>query len=341
MFRNLLFSLLICLFLFNQCFAQENTVISIVNDKPITQADVDFLEAGKIHSLQEQINAIRKIALENYITNLLLEKEAKQRGMSIQEFKKSLTNVNVTVSPEEIEGAYLENREAFGLMNSEEAKERIRLDLINHAKMRAYSTAIEQLKNNAKIVYFNEPFTLKVETDYEGPIIGNKDAKISIVEFSDFMCPHCKRFQNVIKQILKKYGNEVKFVFKHLPLQPNSQIFARAAVCADKQGRFWEYHDQLFEMGTLSEDVPVQLAKKLKLDVTDFERCMAANESLSVVLRDQNEAKRLGLDSTPSFIINGEVIRGAFDLQTFIQLIESKKILQQETISTKTGGQKL
>lgn len=86
MFRNLLFSLLICLFLFNQCFAQENTVISIVNDKPITQADVDFLEVGKIHSLQEQINAIRKIALENYITNLLLEKEAKQRGMSIQEF---------------------------------------------------------------------------------------------------------------------------------------------------------------------------------------------------------------------------------------------------------------
>jgi protein-disulfide isomerase len=85
-------------------------------------------------------------------------------------------------------------------------------------------------------------------------------------------------------------------------------------VCADKQGRFWEYHDQLFEIETLSEDVPMQLAKKLKLDVADFERCMVANESLSVVLRDQNEAKRLGIDSTPSFIINGEVIRGAPDL---------------------------
>ncbi len=162
MFRNLLFLLLICLF-FNQSFAQENTVIAIVDDKPITHSDVDFLVAGKIHPLQEQINAIRKIALENYITNLLLEKEAKQRGMSVQEFKQSLTNVNVTVSSEEIESAYLENREAFNLMNSEEAKERIRLDLINYAKMRAFRAAIEQLENNAKIVYLSKPFALKVK----------------------------------------------------------------------------------------------------------------------------------------------------------------------------------
>lgn len=339
MFRSLLFLLLICLFLFNQSFAQENTVIAIIDDKPVTQADVDFLVAGKINPLREQINAIRKIALENYITNLLLEKEAKQRGMSIQEFKESLTNVKVTVTPEEIESTYLENRETFGLMNPEEAKERIRLDLINYAKMRAYRTAIEQLRNNAKIVYFNKPFALKVKTDYEGPTIGNKDAKISIVEFSDFMCPHCKRSQNVLKQILKKYGNEIRIIFKHLPLQPNSQILSRAAACADKQERFREYHDQLFEIETLSEEVPVELAKKLKLDVADFQKCMTANESLSVVLRDQNEAKRLGIDSTPSFIINGEIIRGVPDLQTFIQLIESQKTPQQETLSTKTGGQ--
>ena len=324
MIRTLISSLLICLILFSQSFAQEDSVIATVDGKRVTQNDADYLIIGKILPLQERINAIRKVALENLITNLVLKKEAQKKGMSVKEFKRSLTDVNVTVSSGEVESAYLENREAFGLMNTEEAKERVRLDLISQAKMRAYGEAIKKLKENSEVAYFENAFTPKVFTDYKGPTLGNKNAKISIVEFSDFRCPHCRNSQEVTKQLLAKYGNEIKLVFKHLPLQPNSHILARASVCADNQGRFWEYHDQLFKIENLSEKVPAQLAKKLKLDVAGFEKCMVTDESLSAVFRDQNEAKRLGIDSTPSFIINGELIRGAANLQTFIQIVEKQ-----------------
>ena len=87
MFRNLRFFLLVYLFSFNCIFAQERTVVATVEGTSITQSDIDYLIAGKILPLQEQISNIRKIALENYITNLLLEKEAKRKEISVQEFK--------------------------------------------------------------------------------------------------------------------------------------------------------------------------------------------------------------------------------------------------------------
>lgn len=323
MCRNYIAFLIVLLFSSNFVFGQDKTVVAVVEGTSITQNEIDYLIAGKILPLQEQISNIRKIALENYITNLLLEKEADRKEISVQEFKKSLTNLGVDVPYEEVESQYLKNREAFGLMNSEEAKERIRLDLINFAKMRAYRSAIAELEKKANITYFKDAFIQKVETDRQGPILGNKEAKISIVEFSDFLCSHCRRSHGVIKQVLNRYAGEVNLIFKHLPLQPNSQILARASVCADKQGRFWDYHDQLFESENLSERIAIQIARKLELNVAEFERCISANDSLSIVVRDQNEAKRLGLDSTPTFIINGEIVRGTLELEAFVELIES------------------
>ncbi len=328
MFKKIMFVCLAFLITLNVSvlFAQtDETVVATVGNIRITQADVDKYAAGKLIPLQEQIGEIRRTALESIIVKILLEKEAKQKGISVEEFKKSLTNVDVIVPLEEIEKEYLENIPAFASMNPDEAKERIRLAFEAQARMRVYVKSVKQLKNKADLTYLENFWSAKVDTDEKGPSLGNEKAKITIIEFSDFQCPYCKNSNKIIKQVVQNYGDKVKVVFKHLPLQPNSHILAQAAVCADKQNQFWNYHDSLFEAEDMSENLLIQIAEQHGLNVNYFKECLTSNDSNKIVLEDINEAKRLGIEGTPTFIVNGKIIQGVISYERFSKLIADEQ----------------
>jgi protein-disulfide isomerase len=303
-------------------------VVAMVNGKAIRQADVDNLQIAQVMPLEEQLYAIRKAALENLVVSLLLEEEASRRGVSLEELRKILTAGNIEVGVAEVENAYLDNASAFGAMSPDEAKERLRLDLETQARMARYRKAVAELREKAAVeIVLPEPRWPLVGNDDHSPALGAKESPITIIEFADFQCPYCRESQHILKQVLKAYENQVRLVFKHLPLEihPDATVTARAAFCAGEQGRFWQYHDGLFAMDSFSPAALRKAAGELKLDLEKFDACLSSDASHNAVAHDKKEAARWSIDSTPTFIVNGKILKGAIDFATFKAVIEKTK----------------
>lgn len=165
-------------------------------------------------------------------------------------------------------------------------------------------------------------------------IKGNPKAKVTIIEYSEFQCPFCGRFtRETLPQIEKTYGDKVKIVFKHLPLpfHQYAQKAAEAVECAGKIGgakAFWALHDKLFYEGqpTGRLDVPSlkEFAKQVGLDYNKFSQCLDSGEMAGIVAKDLEESQRLGVRGTPTFFVNGKVIRGALPFEIFKQVIDQE-----------------
>jgi predicted DsbA family dithiol-disulfide isomerase len=148
---------------------------------------------------------------------------------------------------------------------------------------------------------------------HDAPMRGDPGAPVSIVEFSDFQCPHCKHAQPAIEQILHDYP-QVKLYFKQFPIaraHPYAQTAAQAAVAAGRQGKFWQFHDKLFK-GDQEKESPADLeryARELKLDIGKWKKdTVAAEEKVN---RDRADGEKANVDSTPTLYINGRKFHGA------------------------------
>lgn len=170
----------------------------------------------------------------------------------------------------------------------------------------------------------------------DDPVLGNADAPVTIVEFSDFQCPFCRSFYtDTYQQIKETYVNsgKAKIVYRDFPLEFHSaaRISAIAAECADEQGAFWEYHDKLFDEqaksgnGTVSYGSPElkQWAGEVGLDTGQFNGCLDSEKYGEEVDNDFEDGQRAGVSGTPSFVINGRLIIGAQPFVTFEEAIES------------------
>jgi len=157
------------------------------------------------------------------------------------------------------------------------------------------------------------------------PVRGPQDAKVTIVEFSDFQCPYCGRVSPTLERLLKEYPEDVRLVYKHLPLSFHKGALpaAKAAVAAGRQGKFWQMHDELFQnQGDLSEAKFVELAGGLGLDVERFREDYRSAAVATEVAQDMNEARRLGVTGTPGFFVNGRFSSGAKPYESFKALVD-------------------
>jgi len=183
--------------------------------------------------------------------------------------------------------------------------------------------------------------TAKLAESLEGrPFRGAADAKVTIVEFSDFQCPYCARGASTVEQILAKYPNDVKFVFQNFPLNfhPWAKPAAIAALCAAEQDHdaFWALHDGYFaHQKELKPDNVVAKSKEYlkgsKIDIAKWEKCAGDPESAEYkaaakkVEADQAFGQAMGVSGTPGFFVNGEFLNGAQPLTAFVPLIEKAK----------------
>lgn len=329
--------LVLTIFLGNQgAYAQTpDKVVAVVNGNNITQKQLDETAAAQLFALQQQIYAIRKAALENLVLRSVLEGEAAKRGISVEALKKQMTDERVEVPRDQVEQLYLENASVLAGMNPDEAKERLRLDLESQARMQNYRLALARLKEAAKVeIHLEEPKLPALTQNDAAPSLGSSDAIVTITEFSDFECPYCRASQPVIRQVLKDYGKEVRLVFKHLPLDIHADAFlsAQAAFCAGQQGMFWQYHDALFASAALSRETLTKIAGKQGLNLSKFGVCLTSDASRAAILADTIEARQLGISSTPTFVINGTLIKGAIGFDEF------KSIIERESRSHHTGS---
>ena len=168
------------------------------------------------------------------------------------------------------------------------------------------------------------------------PIFGNQNAEISIVEFGDYQCTFCYKFhQNTLNIIKFDYidSGKINYVYRDFPLNGYDSILAaEATYCANDQENYWQYHNLLFEnwagenTGWITMNSLTQFAVDLKLDISEFKNCLTSHKYYQKVIDNENYAKKIGINATPSFLIfnNEEVIRiiGAQQLDKFRTAIE-------------------
>lgn len=170
----------------------------------------------------------------------------------------------------------------------------------------------------------------KIKLD-DSPAIGPADAKVTIVEYSDFQCPYCGAAYKTVDQLLQEYQGKVRLVYKHLPLSIHNwaedAAVDSACVYQQKPDAFWKVYNYLFaNQGSITKetltDKVVLATKDSGLNAEDLKKCISSRSALSVVQANMAEAGNLGLSSTPSFIINGRPVVGAQPLEQFKQVID-------------------
>lgn len=159
------------------------------------------------------------------------------------------------------------------------------------------------------------------------PVRGNKNAPITIVEFSDMQCPFCARVSPTLQQLMARYPDQIKWVFKNFPLDfhADSPLAHRAVMAAGQQGKFWEMHDLIFaDQRAIKRDDLLQKARSLNLDMARFTADMDSEKIKQIVEADLKEGVRLNVDGTPAFFINGNKYSGAMDMAKFQGIIEKE-----------------
>ena len=173
----------------------------------------------------------------------------------------------------------------------------------------------------------NQGGTVKVSVD-DDPFLGPKNAKVVLVEFSDFQCPFCRKFwRETFLQIKKEFidTGKIKFVYRDFPLDfhPQAKNSAEAAECADDQDKFWEFHDHLFLNQTKLADADLKkYAQALTLDASKFNECYDSKKYQALVDQSKQEAESLGISATPTFLINGTILQGAQPFEKFKERID-------------------
>ena len=164
-----------------------------------------------------------------------------------------------------------------------------------------------------------------VKLDIDGdPVRGPADARVTVVEFSDFQCPYCAKAVGEINQVLAKYPKDVRLVFKQYPLDSHSQaaLAAEAALAAQAQGKFWEMHDKLYaNFRSINRDRTFTWAKEIGLDMKRYETDINTRRYAARVASEEKQGEQAGVEGTPTFFINGKRLNASFNLETVGPLI--------------------
>ncbi len=284
-------------------------IVAVVNGEPITAVELEESIKPQLEQISEQLERLRRTMLLKLIDNRLLEQASHAEGVSVEAYLRRHVE-RVTVSDQEVEEAYQRSRQQFPGALAPEAKYRIRRALEDRRRADALSELLGRLRRSARIEnrLSEEPAPAAAMAAEEGPTRGATGAAVTIVEFSDFECPFSRRAAAVISRVVEKWSGQVRHVFRHFPLGYHRHAFdaAKAAVCAEQQGRLWEFREGALREGQeLSPAGLAALAAAVALDRQEFARCMSCPQTAERVRRDVSLGRRMGVTGTPAVLVNG------------------------------------
>jgi protein-disulfide isomerase len=308
-------------------------VVAAVGGVQITLAQVDeraLREPAATFGnarLGQALYLARRAALDEIVGNQLMDQEAKARGIDRAALvEKEIASGVKTPSDSDITAWYQANPARVQGAPLEQVRTPIRSLLIQQRMNDAREHFLDSVKTRIPVSVRLEP-PRETVADAGHPSKGPSDAPIVMVEFSDFQCPFCQRAEPTVEQVLKTYGNKIRFVYRHYPLpnHPDARPAAEAAVCAEQQGRFWQYHEQLFaHSNRLSSGDLKAHAAAAGLDEKKFAECVDGHQTKSRVDADVKDAEAAGVSGTPAFFINGRMLDGAQPFETFKLLIDEE-----------------
>jgi len=304
----------------------SSQVAARLGDEPITFAELDDWIRNDLFArawdTESDLFALRSESLERMVTERIVERAAAARNLGVDEFVAAEVDAMGEISEEEVAAFYEEQKDKVPGMTLEELKPRIR-EFLRRERGTQY---VRKLRDETSVTILLEQPRIAMAAD--GPSRGPDDAAITIIEFSDFQCPFCGRALPVMNELLEKYPDDVRLVYRHLPLDrihSRARPAAEASACADEQGKFWPFHDLLFANSkALGDDDLRRFAGEVGLDIAAWEQCRAEGRTKQKVQQDFEDAQRAGITSTPTFLVNGILMGGAKPVERFSELIDAE-----------------
>ena len=299
---------LLCLVLMAIGVARASEPLFSVDGTPQTE---DHLPASLQQALFDARLAHYKKQLEIIdaaLLELAIERRAKAAGQTPEALVRTLFAVP-TPSDADVEAFYNEHKARIRYpLNA--VRDQLRQMMVQRGIQAKKAELVATFKRESIIdIGIKKPVAPYANIATDGlPSKGNASAKVTLIEFADYQCPHCKQAAGVLGTIAKRFPNDLRVVFMDLPINPSgiSRAIAEGAACADQQGRFWEFHDLAFErQSALVKGSAVQFANELKLDADAFQRCLNSEFPKQRVAKSEDQARALGLSSTPTLFLNG------------------------------------
>jgi protein-disulfide isomerase len=306
--------------------AGEDRVIATVGAHRITQQEVDAKLKPQLTSIDSQIYQLRRQAIEQMTDDYLVDQAAKKAKLSVPDYmKREVTDKVPTPSDAETKKFYDAHKSQIN-DPYDKVKGKIIAYLQQQQEAAQRDKLLASLHRGQQIKIDLKPPRFHVVSEGH-PELGPKDAPVTIVEFGDFQCPYCRKAEDSIKEVRNKYGDKVRLIYMDFPLSfhPNAQPAAEAAHCAGDQGKFWQFHDAVFnaQPNIAAPDLKAAAAK-LGIDMQKFSQCLDAHKHLSAVQQDQQQGTALGVDGTPAFFINGRFLSGAVPAPEFEEIIDEE-----------------
>lgn len=302
-------------------------VVAEVGKDKITLEEVNRRAAGRLQRLETEEYDIRRQALDEIISEKLIEKAAAERGLTQDALLKAEVQDKVpAATAAEIKAVYEANKAAAGSRSLEELTPLIERSLRQQRVAERALAFRNELKEKAGVRMSLEAPRAEVALSSDAPALGPATAPVTIVEYLDYQCPFCHRAQTVVDEIMGRYPGKIRFVHRDYLLgKPRSLAAARAARCAGEQGKFWEYHrDLLVTPGDMGDADLKKRASGMGLDAGKFAVCAVSERFDSDIHKATESGQSLGIDSTPTFFINGRRLVGAVPAEQFTEVIDEE-----------------
>jgi protein-disulfide isomerase len=294
--------------------ASDSRVLATVGTTKITEAEVNEKARPQLASVENQVYMIKKHTLDDMINDYLIDQAAKKAGLSKDAYLKREVD-DKAPEPTEAEMKDFYNRNQARIR---QPYDQIKAPLAQYMRRQKVSAQraelVAKLRRDADVKVMYEAPRIQVSTQASASSAGPNTAPITMIEFSDYQCPYCQRAESSVQDVLKKYGDKVHFVYMDfpLPMHSNAMKAAQAARCAGDQGKYWPYHDALFaDQSKLDPAGLKATAERLKLDPKKFDQCLAGDLHMDQIRKSQQAGNDAGVDGTPTFIINGQMLNGA------------------------------
>lgn len=299
----------------------------IAAEYPLIATELDPALHNEIAAAEEDIYNAEKVFVQRLVDERKLARVAEAKHVTVEELTRQIESNAGTVTAEDVQFQinYEMNRRR-ATAASEPPEKQVERAIRNTRIDRRKRELIDALPHQPKVTYLLEAPRMVVSSD-DDPMRGPKNAPVQIVMFSDYQCQYCAQAEPVLAQVRQIYGDQVAITFRDFPLPIHSLAVtaAKAANCAAKSGKYWEFHDALFaSQNDLSRDRIRQIAESLGLSMNDLASCFDDAATNADIQHDLEDGHRLGVNSTPTFFVNGRMLAGSQTLDRFAAVIEDE-----------------
>jgi len=305
--------------------ANAAETVATVGGEPITMGELEKSVRPQLIEIDNQRYEILDAGLQELIGERLLAAEAKSRGIAVEALRQEEILSKVPEpTDEEIQTVYEMNKAQLGETTLDEVREQIVAYLQGQRTAARTAAFLNELRAKYPTKVTLEAPVVKVGVG-NNPARGGADAMVTIVAFSDYECPYCKRAEQTVEQVMNKYGDKVRYYHRDFPLpfHASARPAALASRCANDQGKYWDYHTMLFNSAELNEDRFKAIADELGLDREKFDECLASAKYADAIDADIAAGADVGVSGTPAFFINGRMLSGAQPLERFSAVIDA------------------